>query len=109
MKTFTKTLTTLTLSLSVLGMANASTFIAKDNSVTTELCMTAASGNRIAMSKAIKNSRISKLDLVNKVKCNEQNITDFVAQYGNSPTKMNLLINRSIKKGSVTINDIASL
>ena len=109
MKTITKVLTTLTLSLSIAGMANASTFTAKDNSVTTELCMTAASGNRVAMSKAIKSSRINKSALVNKVKCNDQNITDFVAQYGNSPEKMNALLNRAIKKGSVTINDIASL
>jgi len=117
MKTLTKTLskkfatvlTTVTLSLSVAGFANASSFVAQVNSATTELCMTAASGNRVAMNKAIKSSRISKSALVYKVKCNDLNITDFVAQHGDSPEKMNNLINKGLRKGQVSITDTASL
>jgi hypothetical protein len=109
MKTLTKVLTTLTLSLSISGIVNASTFIAKDNSITTELCMAAASGNRVAMHKAIQNSRLSKSYVVYNVKCNTQNITDFVSQYGKSPERMNTLINQGSKKGHVRINDTASL
>jgi len=109
MKTFTKVLATLTLSLSVAGMANASSLIAKDNSVTTKLCMTAATGNRIDMQQAIKSSRLSKSFVVKNIKCNEQGITEFVAQHSKSPTKMNALLNQSLNKGQVTIQDLASL
>jgi len=109
MKTFTKVLATLTLSLSVAGMANASSLIAKDNSVTTKLCMTAATGNRIDMQQAIKSSRLSKSFVVKNIKCNEQGITEFVAQHSESPTKMNALLNQSLNKGQVTIQDLASL
>jgi hypothetical protein len=109
MKTLTKILATLTLSLSVVGISNASTLVAKDNSISTELCMTAASGNRAAMHNAIKNSRLSKSYVVYNIKCNAQNITDFIAQHGKNPNKMNLLLNHGRNKGQVSINDIASL
>ena len=109
MKTVTKILTTLTLSLSLVGIANASTLVAKNNSISTELCMTAASGSKNAMHKAIKESRLSNSYVVYNIKCNEQNITDFVTKYGKSPNKMNALLNRGRNKGNVSINDIASL
>lgn len=109
MKTVTKILTTLTISLSLVGLANASTLVAKDNSISTELCMKAASGSRIAMHKAIKESRLSNSYVVYNIKCNEENITDFVSKYGKSPEKMNALLNRGRIKGHVSINDIAAL
>lgn len=109
MKTLTKVLTTLTLSLTVAGMANASTLIAKDQSLTTELCMTAASGNRAKMHNTIKNSGYSKSYIYYNVKCNDQNITEFVAQHGNSPKQMNSMLSQGRTKGRVSINDIASL
>ena len=109
MKTVTKILTTLTLSLSLVGIANASTLVAKNNSISTELCMTAASGSKNAMHKAIKESRLSNSYVVYNIKCNEQNITDFVTKHGKYPNKVNALLNRGRNKGQVSINDIASL
>jgi hypothetical protein len=109
MKTVTKILTTLTLSLSLVGIANASTLVAKNKSISTELCMAAASGSRISMNKAIRESRLSNSYVVYNIKCNEQNITDFVTKYGKSPKQMNALLNRGRTKGHVSINDIASL
>ncbi len=109
MKTFTKVLATLTLSLSVAGMANASILIAKDSSVSTELCMKAASSNKFALNKAIKSSGLSKSFVVNNIKCNEKNITEFVSQHGKSPVKMNALLNQGLKNVQVTINETASL
>jgi len=109
MKTFTKILATLTLSLSVAGMANASILIAKDSTVSTELCMKAASSSLFSLHKAIKKSGLSKSFVVNNIKCNEQNITEFVSQFGKSPVKMNALLNQGLKKGQVTINETVSL
>lgn len=109
MKTVTKILTTLTISLSLVGLANASALIAQDSSISTELCMKAASGSRVAMHKAIKESRLSNSYVVYNIKCNEQNITDFVSKHGKSPEKMNALLNRGRVKGHVSINDIAAL
>ena len=109
MQTLTKVLTTLTVSLTLTGMASATTLVAKDHSISTELCMTAASGNRATLNNSIKNSGLSKSFIVYNIKCNSQSITDFVAQYGKSPTKINKLLNRAKNKGKVTISDIASL
>jgi len=109
MNKLTKVLTTLTMSLTVVGMANASTLIAKDNSIATELCMKAASGNRVSMNNAILDSGLSRTFVVYNVKCNNTDITDFVEQYGKKPEKMNALLNRGRTEGDVTIHDLASL
>jgi len=109
MNTFTKVLATLAISVSLTSAANATKLVVTDNEISTELCITAAQGNRAKMHNAIKNSGLSKSFVVNKVKCNDQNITDFVAQYGKSPAKMNALLNQGRRKGNVNISDIAAL
>ncbi len=109
MNAMTKILTTLTLSLTVTGIANASNLVATNDSISTELCMTAAAGNRVAMQKAIKQSGLSKSFVVYNVKCNDQHITEFVAKHGRAAEKMNALLNHGRHKGKVTINDVASL
>jgi len=109
MKTFTKVLATLTISLTLAGAANAKTFVATDSKISTELCLIAAQGNRAQMHNAIKNSGLSKSFVVYNVKCNQQNITEFVAQHGRSPKKINALLNQGRNKGKVSINDVAVL
>jgi hypothetical protein len=109
MKTLTKVLTTATLSLTLVGMANAATLVASDKSLTTELCMVAAQGNRAAMFNAIKASSLSKSYVAKNVKCNDMNISSFVDLYGKSPEAMNNMIQSGQKQGDVSITDIASL
>ena len=108
MKTITKALVTLTMSLTLVGAANASKLVATDNQISTELCMIAAQGNRVKMHNAIKNSRLSKSFVVYNVKCNDKDITEFVTQYGKYPSKINALLNKGLKS-RVSINDIAAL
>jgi len=109
MKTITKILTTLTVSLSLVGMANASNLVANDDSITTQLCMAAASGKRTVLHNTIKNSGLSKSFIVYNVKCNDKNITDFVVYHGESSEKINAVLNRARTKGKVSINDVAAL
>lgn len=109
MTTLTKVLATLTISVSLVGAVNATQLIATDDRVSTDLCMVAAQGNRAQLHNAIKNSGLSKSFVVYNVKCNEQNITEFVAQHGKSPKKIIALLNKGRNKGKVSINDIAAL
>jgi len=109
MKTITKVLATLTMSLTLASVANASNLVATDNQVSTELCMIAAQGSRAKLHNAIKDSGLSKSFVVYNVKCNDKNITEFVAQHGKSPKKINTLLNKGRNKGKVSISDIASL
>lgn len=109
MNTFTKTIATLTIALSSIGAANAASIVPENNSITSNLCATAASGNRAAMHNAIKESGLSKSFVVYNVKCNDESITSFVKNYGKSPEKMNMLLQQGRHKGQVSIHDIASL
>ena len=109
MNNLSKVLATMTMPLAIAGMANASELVAADNSVSTKLCMAASQSSRITMLNAIKGSGLSKSYIIYNVKCNDQNITDFVALHGKSPIKMTTLLNQGRNKGHVTINDIASL
>lgn len=109
MTTLAKFLTTLTITLSVTSMANGATLQATDKSLSTNLCMKAAQGNRAVMHNAIKESGLSKSFVVYNIQCNNQNITEFVAQYGQQPEKINSLLNQGKQAGKVSISDIASL
>ncbi len=109
MNTLTKVLTTLALTVTVAGAANAAKLVASDNYVTTDLCIKAAKGSKIVLLKAIKSSGLSKSFVVNNVKCNDSHITYFVAKHGNKPEAMNDMLNQYLKAGKVSISDIASL
>ncbi len=105
----TKILTTSAITLTFAGIANAATFTANDHSPATQLCMKAASGNLAAFASAVKSSGYSKQFVVYNIKCNDKNITDFVAQHSQSPEKMLKLINQGRHFGKVSITDIAAL
>ncbi len=99
----------ITLSLSLTATASATDIVAKDDTRATKLCLTAVQGNRAAMYNAIKASGYSKHYVVNNIKCNNQHITEFVAQHGKSPDRMNAILNNHRSTQRVSITDIAKL
>jgi hypothetical protein len=99
----------ITLSLSLTATASATDIVAKDDTRATKLCLTAVQGNRAAMYNAIKASGYSKHYVVNNIKCNNQHITEFVAQHGKSPDRMNAILNNHRSTQRVSITDLAKL
>jgi len=71
-----------TLSAGIVFSSQAVELKAGDNSTFTELCITAASGNRAATYNAIKASGYSKTFVVNNVQCNSADMISFIQQYG---------------------------
>lgn len=80
---------------------------AADNSILTQLCMTAASGNRAAMHNAIKESAYSKNFVVNNVRCNSADVISFVQTHGRNVDDM--VKSLETIGTSVSINDLAML
>lgn len=80
---------------------------AADNSTLTQLCMTAASGNRAAMHNAIKESAYSKQFIAKNVRCNSSDVISFVQQYGRNVD--GIMKSLEIHGTSVSINDLAKL
>lgn len=110
MNTFTKAITIISLSLSTLGIANAGNkFVAADDYVTTKLCTVAVQGSRIQLHKVIKESRLSKRIIVEKVTCNDQNILAFVSENAESPNIINSILTGGKVNSSVKITDLAAV
>jgi len=109
MKTLTKTLAVMTFSLATIGMANAATIVAADNSLSTKLCVIAAQGSKIKMHLAVKDSHLSKSFIVDKIQCNDQSFLSFVEQYAKNPEKITYLLTNGKEQGKVKISDLASL
>ncbi len=108
MKTLTTVISALTLSVALTGAANAEKLEAVDQSTYTQLCMTASQGNLPAMHNAIKASGLSKKFVTEKVTCNDQSITEFVAKHGRSADAMNRMLHNSVDEGSVSVTTIAA-
>ncbi len=109
MKTITKILTTIVITLTTAGIANAANVVPKDNYTTTKLCLTASKGNTFKMNKAIMDTNLSKSFIVENVQCNNLDIVNFVEEYGTNVVKMNNLLTGGEYQGSVTVTDHASL
>ena len=80
------TTTVIALSLTLTAAANATDFIATNHSKLTNLCITAAQGDKEKMRIAIWKSGYSKNYVATNIKCNDLTLLDFVAQYGTSST-----------------------
>jgi hypothetical protein len=78
-----------------------------DNSIATNLCVTAATGNRAAMYKSIKSSGYSSKYVANKIECNGKNLLSFVEHNGKNSAAMLKMLDRA--KTSVSITDLASV
>lgn len=109
MNTATKTLTISTLLLLVTSTTYAATFEATNNYVTTQICIAAAEGHRARLYKTIQESGLSKSFVTNKVKCNNQNITAFVAKHGRSPDAINNMLNKYRKDKNTNHGSLAKL
>lgn len=109
MKTFTKILTTLTVSLAIVGGANATSFEPTNNSATTQVCVAAAKGSKINLRKTIKENRLTNQYVANKVFCNDLHIMKFVNVYGKSPEKINGMLSQYRNDKRVEITDLAKL
>lgn len=85
--------------------ANATEFTAADNTIGTKLCMAVAKDNKSNLLNTMKNVRISKNTMTNKLMCNDLSVAKFAATYGleNSAKLLNLDINTT-----TTIRDLAA-
>lgn len=95
MNHITTTVIALSLSLTttlITSKANAADFVATDHSKLTNLCITAAQGDKEKMRIAIRKSGYSKHYVATNIKCNDQMLIEFVAKYGKSPNAMNAMI-----------------
>jgi len=101
-----KKLATVIIALGLVSSASAAKFSAIDKSITTDLCMTAASGNRAAMHNTMKSSGYSSKFIVNKVQCNGESLLSFIEHNGKNSASMLKMLER--RKTSVTITDLAS-
>jgi hypothetical protein len=87
--------------------AQAAKVTAVDNSIATNLCVTAAAGNRVAMYNSIKSSGYSSKFVANKIECNGVNLLSFVELNGKNSTEMLKMLDRT--KTNVSITDLASV
>lgn len=98
-------LATVVIALGLVTSASAAKFSAVDKSKTTELCITAASGNLAAMHNTIKSSGYSSKFIVDKIQCNGESLLSFVEQNGKNSASMLKMLDRS--QTSVRITDLA--
>lgn len=84
---------------------HATDLSAGDNSIATELCMVAASGNRAAMVNQIKASGKSMQFIAQHINCNGENILAFVEQHGKNAQNMLKVLDRV--SHDVSITDLA--
>ena len=105
----TKTLTVFVLTLSTMGVANAaSKVITADNYVTSKICVAAAGESKIRLRDAIKDSGLNNRFVANNVTCNDQNILDFVQEYGDKPEVMVNVLTNGKYYANADITDIAA-
>jgi hypothetical protein len=100
-----KKLATVIIALGLVTSASAAKLTAVDKSKVTELCITAASGNRAAMHNTIKSSGYSAKFIADKVQCNGESLLSFVEHNGKNSVSMLRMLDR--RQTSVTITDLA--
>lgn len=105
MNTTTKILSTIVLTFTGLS-ANAAEFVATDKAESTNLCVTAANGNKMKLNHMLKNSHLNKSFIIENVKCNDLPFLAFVEQQGNQPEKIIAMMTRGQRKGNVEITDL---
>jgi len=89
----------------LIASAQAADVVASNNSSFTQLCVTAAAGNRAAMSNEIKASGYSRNFVAKNVQCNGENIVSFIEHNGKNSHAMIKTLDRS--NTEITITDLA--
>ncbi|NQZ07944.1 MAG: DUF3718 domain-containing protein [Algicola sp.] len=89
MKTTKSAIVLAVLGLSMATAANAAgvSVTGFNNSLPTQLCVTAATGSRVKMFKDMSNSGWSKQFIKNNIVCNGDSIGTFAAKYGSDGVK----------------------
>ena len=109
MNSFTKAISVTAIILSSIGLASASNvMIPADNYVTTKLCLVASEGSKTRLSKAIKNSGLSKHYVTQNVKCNELNLVNFIEQYGSNVEQINNFLTNGKYSNHAVVANLAS-
>lgn len=93
------------MTLGLITSAQATQLVGVDESTATNLCVTAAAGNRAMMYNTIKSSGHSSKFIVNNIKCNGDNLLSFVEHNGKNSVSMLKMLHRA--NTSVTITDLA--
>ncbi|MCJ8320144.1 MAG: DUF3718 domain-containing protein [Colwellia sp.] len=88
-----------------IASTQAADVVAANNSEFTQLCVTAAAGNRAAMHNEILASGYSRTYVTKNVQCNGENIISFIEHNGKNSDSMILSLNHNANK--VTITDLA--
>ena len=68
-------------------------FTPTDNSVTSNLCVTAASGNKWKLHNQIKDSALDKKYVAKEMMCNGLTVSAFVEQYGKNEDSIKKYLN----------------
>ena len=90
MKAIAKVLMIVGVSVAGMGFAQAETkLVAADDAVTSEICVVAASGNKLKLHRTMRDRRISRSYVDKNVTCNEMPIVEFVEQYGDNVVAIN--------------------
>ncbi|GEA12792.1 DUF3718 domain-containing protein [Alteromonas sp. KUL49] len=93
MKTFTKTLAVVGMTFGIAGVASANVeFVPSDDTASTNICVSAAEGNKNNLRDAIENAGVSKRYVATKMTCNDMPVIEFVAQYSENPDAINSYI-----------------
>ena len=109
MKILTKSIVLITLTCSSIVFANESNqFTATNQSLSTKICITAAQGDRLKLSKALKNSGLSKRYVAEKMQCNDLSFVAFVEQYGKNAEKINNFITHGEYADSQVVANVAA-
>ena len=90
---------------SFIASTQAADVVAANNSEFTQLCVTAAAGNRAAMHNEILASGYSRSFVTKNVQCNGENIVSFIEHNGKNSDAMILSLNHN--DSEVTITDLA--
>jgi len=104
------TLTTTLFTTVILGASltctpsQAASFSAADNSLGTKLCMAVTANKPIKLHLAMKDARVSRYTLSNKLRCNDMSMAQFAGTYGFDKSASYLNIDVST---NTSIQDIA--
>ena len=94
MKTLVKSIATVAIATMFTGAAMASTQIeAADDSVTSNLCVAAATGNKWKLHKELKLSAVDKQYVASEMTCNGMSVAEFVDQYGANSEAIKMYLN----------------
>ena len=100
-----KIVTATIITLGFTAAAQAEKVVGEDQSIATELCVSAAAGNRAAMYNTIKSSGYSSKYVANKVECNGVSLLSFVENNGKNADSMLRMLDK--RQTSVSITDLA--